>query len=366
MLVAVAVLLLIVMVAIFAFMQQPMFGKMPSGKRLERIKQSPNYRNGSFQNLHETPSLTEGATYYGILKEFVFGKKEGRKPASALPSVKTDLTRLAPDSNVVVWFGHSSYYMQLDGKRFLVDPVLSGSASPLPGGTKSFLGSDIYTVSDLPQIDYLLITHDHWDHLDYKTIKALRTKTATVVCALGVGEHFEYWGYNKNSIIEKDWHDSVKLTDGFRITLTPARHFSGRTFKRNSSLWTSFVLKTPTQNIYLGGDSGYDTHFAEIGNKYGPFDLAVLENGQYDKSWRYIHLLPEEFLVAAKELDARRILPVHSSKFGLANHAWDEPLKKLAENNEHARLNVVTPIIGEPIFLDDSTQTFSQWWETVK
>lgn len=366
MFISLAVLLLVTSIIVFVFMQQPMFGKLPSGARLERIKQSPNYRDGAFQNIHETPALTEGASYSGILREFLFGKKERPKPLSVIPSVKTDLSTLPKDSNFLVWFGHSSYYMQLDGKRFLVDPVLSGSASPLPGGTKAFWGTDIYKVEDLPAIDFLLITHDHWDHLDYKTIKALKEKTNQVVCALGVGEHLEYWGYDKNNIIEKDWYDKIGLAEGFSITLTPARHFAGRTFKRNTSLWTSYVLQTPTQKIYIGGDSGYDTHFAEIGNKYGPFDLAIIENGQYDKSWRYIHLLPEEFLVAAKELNANKIFPVHSSKFGLGNHAWDEPLKKVTENNLLAQLNVITPMIGEPVRLSDSTQFFSKWWESVK
>ncbi|RYD76005.1 MAG: MBL fold metallo-hydrolase, partial [Sphingobacteriales bacterium] len=259
MLISLAILLAVLTIAVFIFMQQPQFGKLPSGERLERIKKSPNYRDGAFQNLHETPALTEGASYFGVLKEFLFNQNERKKPTANLPSVKTDLAKLPADSNFLIWFGHSSYYMQLDGKKFLVDPVFSGSASPLPGGTKAFMGTDIYKVEDFPAIDFLLITHDHWDHLDYKTIKALKSKTSKVVCALGVGEHLEYWGYDNKTIIEKDWYDSIDLAPGFKITLTPGRHFAGRTFKRNTSLWTSFVLKTPTQNIFLGGDSGYDT-----------------------------------------------------------------------------------------------------------
>lgn len=347
-------------------MQLPMFGKLPSGERLEKIKRSPNYRDGAFQNVHFTPQLTEGASYISVIKEFLLGKKERMRPLENVPSVKTDLHNLPLNDDILVWFGHSSYYMQVGGKRMLVDPVLSGSASPLPGGTKSFLGTDIYSVKDIPEIDILFISHDHWDHLDYTTIKALQPKIKKIICGLGVGAHLEYWGYNKNIIHEHDWYQSLEPYEGFTVTLVPARHFSGRTFKRNTSLWTSFVLQTASRKIFIGGDSGYDTHFAEIGNKYGPFDLAILENGQYDKSWRYIHLLPEEFLPAAKELKAKKIFPVHSAKFGLGNHAWDEPLRKVTENNKSARLNVITPMIGEPVNLGDDTQQFTRWWESVK
>lgn len=359
-------LLAVVIIFVIAFMRLPMFGKLPTGERLEKIKRSPNYRDGAFQNIHFTPQLTEGASYVSVLKEFLFGKKERMRPLENLPSVKTDLQHLPLENNVLVWFGHSSYYLQADGKRMLVDPVFSGSASPLPGGTRSFLGSDIYTVSDIPEIDILFISHDHWDHLDYKTIRELRPKIKQVICGLGVGAHLEYWGYDKNIIHEHDWNQTVEPYEGFKVTLVPARHFSGRTFKRNTSLWTSYVLQTPSLKIFIGGDSGYDIHFAETGNKYGPFDLAIIENGQYDKSWRYIHLLPEEFLTAAKELNAKKIFPVHSSKFGLSNHSWDEPLKKVTENNMHAQFNIITPMIGEAVRLSDNTQTFSRWWESVK
>ncbi len=359
-------IILLIVLIVLLFMKQPMFGRLPSGERLERVKRSVHYKDGAFHNLHHTPQLTEGASYVSVLKEFLFKRTEHRKPLKDLPSVRTDLHHFPLHENILVWFGHSSYYMQLEGKRILVDPVLSGSASPLPGGTKAFLGSDIYKPKDIPSIDILFISHDHWDHLDYKTIKELRPKIKTIVCGLGVGEHFEYWGYDKNIIHEKDWYDSIELGDGFTVTLTPARHFSGRTLKRNPTLWTSLVLQTPKHKIFIGGDSGYDTHFKAIGDKYGPFDLAVLENGQYDKSWRYIHMLPEQFLGAAKELKAQKILPAHSAKFGLSNHPWNEPLKKVVENNLSVHLNIITPMIGEPVYIDKDAQQFSKWWEAAK
>lgn len=287
------------------------------------------------------------------------------RPKSIIPSVKTDLKQLDSQQNVLIWFGHSSYFLQIDGKRILVDPVLSGSASPLPGGTQSFKGTDIYTPDDFPEIDYLFISHDHWDHLDYKTIKKIKPKIKKVITGLGMGEHLEYWGYDKEFIIEKDWNETIELDKGFTVHTTPARHFSGRGFTRNKALWLSFVLKTPSMNIFLGGDSGYDTHFAEIGKQFGPFDLAILENGQYDHRWKHIHMLPDEILTAAKELRAKRVLPVHSSKFVLSTHPWKEPLERISQNNVAENLNVITPMIGEVVNLKDPNQKFSKWWEAV-
>ena len=350
-------------IAVFIFMQQAQFGKTPSGERLERIKKSPNYKDGALQNLSFTPDLAEGANYYTILKEFMFADKKRAKPAGIIPSIKTDLLHFNPEDDVLVWFGHSSYFMQVDGKTILVDPVLSGAASPISFTTPSFKGTDIYSVEDFPAIDYLFISHDHWDHLDYQTILKLKSKVKKVICALGTGEHFEYWGYDTKNIIEKDWNEEIDLETGFKAFTTPARHFSGRSFTRNRALWTSFVLQTPTKRIYLGGDSGYDTHFTEIGKKFGNFDLAILENGQYDKSWKYIHMMPSEVLQAAKDLNAKVLFPVHSSKFALANHDWDTPLKMITQLNKDQKL--ITPMIGEKVNLNDSTQTFSEWWTKV-
>ncbi len=264
--------------------------------------------------------------------------------------------------------------MQIDGRRFLVDPVFSGSASPFSFMTRAFKGTDRYSVDDLPAIDYLVITHDHYDHLGYKTIlrlrsvqvKTLRPKVGKVICGLGTGEHLEYWGYDPARIIEEDWHRQIDLEPGFTMHAVPARHFSGRWFKRNQALWTSFVLQTPGMRIFIGGDSGYDKHFAEIGNAFGGFDLAILENGQYNPYWSHIHLMPHEILQAAKDLKANRIFPVHSGKFDLGNHVWDEPLTLLTENNKKEMLNIITPMIGEKVALDNPGQVFSEWWKGVE
>jgi L-ascorbate metabolism protein UlaG (beta-lactamase superfamily) len=350
------------------YVQQDLFGAKPSGERLIKIKQSPHYKDGAFQNLSPTPMLTPGYSYFGILYETLFRSSSRKRPTAIIPSVKTDLKSIPIDANVLIWFGHSSYFMQINGKRFLIDPVFSGNASPIPGTTKSFEGTDIYTVDDLPNIDYLFISHDHYDHVDYKTIVKLKSKTSKVICGLGVGSHFEAWGYERAQIIEKDWNESIDLDSGFIAHVTPARHFSGRVFARNNTLWCSYVLQTPSMKVYIGGDSGYDTHFAAIGEKFGPMDLAILDNGQYDLAWQNIHALPEEVLKAAKDLKATRLLPIHSSKFALANHAWDEPLTKISQLNNDAinPIPLVTPMIGEVVFLNDNNQQFKHWWTAVK
>ncbi len=275
MIITFSIILLLVSTTLL-YMQQDKFGKKPSGERLERIKQSPNFKNGKFQNLSKTPTLTEGHNYIEVIYDAYIKKKPRLLPKDIIPTVKTDLLNLSVDRDILVWFGHSSYFMQIDGKRILVDPVFSGNASPVPGTSKSFKGTDVYAVTDLPEIDYLFISHDHYDHLDYKTITALKDKTKKVICGLGVGSHFEHWGYDSSKITERDWNEQVALDSGFTVFIEPARHFSGRGFSSNKTLWASYLLQTPSMKIYIGGDSGYDTHYAKIGNKHSSIDLAIL------------------------------------------------------------------------------------------
>jgi L-ascorbate metabolism protein UlaG (beta-lactamase superfamily) len=353
---------LLITIATLLTVQQPRFGKLPAGERLERIKKSPNYRNGTFQNKRVTPVLAGDVNFFKVGRDFFFGKRENISPEGSLPSVKTDLIHLDKDKDLLVWFGHSSYFIQIDGRRILVDPVFSGHASPFSFSVKAFKGTDRYTAEDIPEIDYLFITHDHWDHLDYETIVKLKKKIKKVVCGLGTGSHFEYWGFDKNGIIEMDWHEQIIL-DGFVIHAVPARHFSGRGFKRNQSLWMAFVLKTPSMQLFMGGDGGYDTHFAEIGKTFGPMDLAILENGQYNRHWRYIHTLPDEIATIYNDLQARRLLTVHHSKFALSNHPWYEPLERISAVSKKLNIPLITPMIGELVSLKDSSQKFSEWWK---
>ncbi|MBC7425811.1 MAG: MBL fold metallo-hydrolase [Bacteroidia bacterium] len=358
-------ILSILLIFIIGYLYLPEFGKKPKNERLLSVLASPNYKNGSFKNISFTPDLTEGVTYPGVMKEFIFTKKLRMKPEAVLPSEFTDLKNVDPERDFMVWMGHSSYFIQVDCKKILVDPVFSGAASPLSFTTKAFVGSDVYKVEDLPAIDYLFISHDHWDHMDYKTIVALKLKVKKIICGLGVGQHFERWGFEMKIIIEKDWNESFDLDPGFTVNTVSARHFSGRGIKRNQSLWMSYALKTPTTNIFIGGDSGYDSHFAEAGNMFGPFDIAILENGQYDKSWKYIHMMPEDVLKAASELKAKVLLPVHSSKFALANHAWDTPLKTITGLHHDESIKLITPKIGEEIRFKDLSQEYQKWWERV-
>jgi L-ascorbate metabolism protein UlaG (beta-lactamase superfamily) len=358
------IIIVTLIIALITFFKSPRFGKLPSGERLERIKKSPNYKNGAFQNLSPTPIMAEDVKLFNVIKEFVFTKN--KKPIGVLPSKKSNLHNLNPFENVLIWFGHSSYFLQIDGKKILFDPILSGAASPVSFTTKAFKGSNPYTTDDIPEIDYLFISHDHWDHLDYDTILKLRPKIKKIICGLGTGEHLELWDFNKDIIIEMDWNENYLLDNNFVVHTVPSRHFSGRTLRRNKSLWTSFVLKTPTCKIFMGCDGGYDTHFAEIGKTFGEFDLALLENGQYNKSWKYIHMMPEEALKAAYDLNSKQILPVHSCKFALANHRWYEPLKTITELNKNQNLTILTPLIGELVNLNDSSQKFSNWWDEVK
>ncbi len=345
-------------------MKQPIYGKNPAGARLERIKKSPNYKNGQFQNQNHTPTLTEGHSYLEIIYQYFFKKEKRRFPSSIIPSVKTNLHEIKRTEDILVWFGHSSYYLQLDGYRMLVDPVFSGNASPLKGTNKAFPGSDIYKPEDIPELDILFITHDHYDHLDYSTVIQLKDRADIIFCGLGVTSHLEYWGFNLSKVVEPDWDENYWYKD-LSISTTTARHFSGRSFTRNKTLWLSYVLKSPSMNIFLGGDSGYGTHFKTIGEKFGPFDLVILEDGQYDIKWKYIHLLPEDVLKAAQDLKAKKLLPVHNSKFAMSNHAWDDPLKRVAALNKNYNIPLITPIIGEIVYLKQQ-QDFKEWWLDLK
>lgn len=348
-----------------AYIQHPKFGQLPEGDRLDVIQQSHNYAEGEFRYPIATPTLTGDSGLFKVLLSNLFTKTVRPKPSVALPSIKTDLKVLDPAKDTVVWMGHSSYFVQLSGKRILIDPVFSVSAAPVSFANKAFEGTSIYTADDMPAIDYLLITHDHWDHLDYPSVTALKPKVRHVVTGLGVGGYFEQWGYAKEKIHEADWNATVKLDEGFNIHVLPARHYSGRLLTRNKTLWSAFALETSTRRIFFSGDTGYGPHFPEIGRKFKGFDLAVLDTGQYDARWAYIHMNPEEAVRAANDLQAKQLLPAHVGRFTLAKHPWDEPFQRITTAGEVAQLRVATPRIGEALNLDDKNQRFSRWWEGI-
>ncbi|WP_312391025.1 MBL fold metallo-hydrolase [Chryseobacterium sp.] len=348
----------------FIITGQQVFGAEAKGERLERMQKSKHYKNNQFQNLSPTPSIAEGYSMPKVMFDFMVKKKDPLlKPLHNIPSIHTDLKSFPKDQDVFIWLGHSSYYIQTDGVSFLIDPVLSLYGSPFKFFNKAFSGADIFKPEDIPNIDYLVITHDHYDHLDYPTVKAIKDRVGKVILPLGVGAHLERWGYKYEQLIEEEWGVEAILKNNLKITFTPARHFSGRKVKRNVTLWTSYVLETPTKKLFLGGDSGYDTHFKMIGEKYGPFDYVFIENGQYNEAWKYIHGLPEDVIQACIDLKSKNVIPVHSSKFALALHAWNEPLKKVTSLGKDKNLNILTPMIGEPVDLNKSDNVFRIWWE---
>ncbi|MVM32614.1 MBL fold metallo-hydrolase [Spirosoma sp. HMF4905] len=346
--------------AVLLFMQQSTFGKDPAEARLDRIKHSPNYKDGAFQNLEHTEVMRENASYAGMMRDFIKKDKDNIPPLP-IPSVKTDLKALDDTKPTIVWFGHSSYLIKSKGVTLLVDPVFSGHASPVSFFGKSFPGTDVYGVDEMPDIDYLVLSHDHYDHLDYETITKLIPKVKKFYTALGVGAHLERWGVPADRIVEFDWWEHQPVAPGIDLTATPARHFSGRSFARGKTLWTSFVLNLHGYKLFLGGDSGYGKHFQTIGDKYGPFDLAILECGQYGKDWPNIHMMPEEVITAAQDLRARILLPVHWAKFSLSYHAWNEPVQRLLKKAEKEGFDVTTPKIGEPVVLNASYPR-AVWW----
>ncbi len=350
----------------YSFIHRPEFGRLPQGERLARIQASPHYINGKFQNLVPVQVMSEdsGENRFVATAKFLFGDKSALSPKEPMLSHKTDLKKLDIKQDLVVWMGHSTFYMQLGGRRILIDPVFSSYASPVFFINKAFSGSNIYTAADMPDIDVLAISHDHWDHLDYTTVMALKDKIKNIVCPLGVGEYFEQWGFDLQILHEEDWDKEIKIAEDFSIHILPSQHFSGRFLTQNPTLWCGFAFVTPKNKVYYSGDGGYGEHFKAIGKQFGGFDLMLGENGQYNMAWHAIHLLPEETAQAAVDVRAKALLPAHGGKFALARHPWQEPYQKLTEASQGKDYQLLTPEIGEAVSIDEiSLQAFGKWWE---
>ena len=366
------IIVVILAISIYLFMKTPAFGALPSGKSLEKVKNSKNYIDGEFRNKEKTELLTDTQkTPIKRLLEFAFEKDpEGTVPKIALPSVKTDLKTLDPNEDLIVWFGHSSLFIQIAGKKILVDPVFSKYASPVPFSNKAFEGTNIYTVDDLPEIDVLLITHDHYDHLDYPTVKKLKDKVAKVIVPLGVDAHLLRWGFDEEKITTVDWDDEVTIDDNLKIYALETRHFSGREFSnRNQSLWVSYLIEEKyNDNLYrlfLSGDGGYSPRFKGFKEKFQNIDLAVMEAGQYNEEWALIHSLPEDIIKEVRDMEVTKLFPIHNSKFKLSKHPWDEPLRKLDDFTINTNIQLLTPMIGEKLFLHKEN-SFKKWWENLE
>ncbi|WP_316825198.1 MBL fold metallo-hydrolase [Pedobacter miscanthi] len=359
-----AVYILIFLVTVFLIITNlPVFGRLPKNQRLEKIHHLSNYRDGALQNQSFTPMQPEGVSFFKILKAFLFEKHPNKSPDKALPFVTPDIAG-KPKSNSpeIIWFGHSSYLIKVDGLRILVDPVFSITPSPFSFiGSKAFKGTDVVKAESFKDIDILLITHDHYDHLDYQSILKIAPQAKTIITSIGVGSHLERWGIKPEKINELCWGQSTTLVNNLTLTAVPARHFTGRKFKRNQTLWSAFVLKTANYKLFLGGDSGYDTHFAKIGAEFGPFDLALLECGQYNAYWPYIHMFPEETVQAAIDLKSKVLMPVHWGKFSLAMHPWNESIKRVVLAATAKQFPLVTPKLGETVVLNGHLPT-ENWW----
>ena len=351
------------------FLHRTEFGRRPRGERLARLRASPHYVNGAFRNLVPVQVMSEegGENRWIATAKFIFGDKSLLSPKEPMISQKTDLKALDANQDCVVWMGHSTFFLQLGGRRILIDPVFSPYASPLFFINKAFPGSNVYAAEDMPEIDVLAVSHDHWDHLDYPTVMALKPKVRNIVCPLGVGEHFEAWGFSPDTLCEEDWDTEIKLAEDFYVHVLPSQHFSGRFLTPNPTLWCGFAFVTSKRKVYYSGDGGYGEHFQEIGRRFGGFDLMLGENGQYNMAWHAIHMLPEETAQAAADVGAKMLLPAHGGKFALARHPWQEPYRKLALASQGREYALLTPEIGEPVPIGkEPPRKFDPWWERME
>ncbi|WP_261538881.1 MBL fold metallo-hydrolase [Burkholderia multivorans] len=355
----------ILAVAVWVYLQHPKFGALPEGEYQQALARSPNHVDGEFRNLIDTPIRTgeDNRGFLANVLSMAFDRNPRLKPSVPVPSVRRDLKALDPAQDVVVWLGHSSYFVQVGGYRILVDPVFATEAAPAPLLNTAFTGSTPYTADDLPDIDYLLISHDHWDHLDHPSAVALRGRVRHVVTGLGVGDYYRRWDYPAERVHEADWNTALELDPGLRIHVLPARHYSGRMFTRNRTQWVAFALETPSRRLYFSGDSGYGPHFREAFERLGEFDLVALDMGQYDARWANIHMVPEQAAQAAADLGAKALLPAHAGRFSIAAHDWDEPFARIVAASKERTYRLLTPPIGEVIRLGDGSQGFSPWWE---
>ncbi|KKY90633.1 beta-lactamase [Enterobacter cloacae] len=361
--VSVVLVMILASAASLPFVFNAGFGQPPQGAQLSEVEASPHYRDGQFHNTLPTPGYTGQKNMLAAWWGFLMTKTENARPAAPLPMVHTDLASLPLEQETLVWLGHSSWYLQLAGKRILIDPVFSNYAAPFSFLNKAFTGDYPWRAEAMPEIDLLIISHDHYDHLDYATIKALMPKVKRVITPLGVGSHLRYWGMNPDIIDERDWNQSVPVSDALTVHVLPARHFSGRGLKRNQTLWGSFMFVTPQRKVYYSGDSGYGPHFSAIGEQFGEVDLAIMENGQYDQDWKYIHMQPDETAQAAVDIKAKAVVPGHNGRFVLAKHTWDDPLIQLTRASKDKNYRLLTPEPGEPVDVSSATQHFREWWK---
>lgn len=331
----------------------------------DRTNTSPNYRDGKFHNTVTTTMKTISPEMWEATKEQFTGKQI-RVPKVELPTVAVDPTSIGKaEETRVTWLGHSTLLIEIDGKVLLTDPVFSDRASPFSFmGPKRFPAKAPLKPHDVPYIDAVLISHDHYDHLDHQSILQLKEKTERFYVPLGVGGHLERWGVDSNKIVEFDWWQEQQVK-GLTLVLTPTCHFSGRGLRRDRTLWGSWVIAGKSERLFFGGDSGFFSGFKEIGDKYGPFDLTMLESGAYNVAWSEIHMMPEETVQAHIDLKGKLLMPIHWGKFSLSTHNWFEPIERLLAAAEQYQVTVSAPVQGESVAPQTPPQLV-HWWEAGK
>lgn len=329
--------------------------------RRPAYEQSAQYRGGEFHNPVQ-PKKPGGREILALWWRFIFkdtAKTVPPQPLEAVPLTRAELER-APEGSIYR-LGHSTVLMKLAGGWWLTDPVFSERASPVQwAGPKRFLPTPI-ALKDLPPLTAVILSHDHFDHLDRHSVIALSKTTQVFLAPLGVGDHLLRWGIPAHKVRQLDWWETTQVAD-VSFTATPAQHFSGRTpFASNPTLWASWAIKTAQQRIFFSGDTGYFAGFAEIGRRHGPFDLTLLEAGAYDQQWEGIHMLPEHVIQAHRDLRGEWLLPIHNATFDLAFHAWDEPLEKMLSLAAEHDVRLTLPRIGEPVRMGEY-QPARPWW----
>jgi L-ascorbate metabolism protein UlaG (beta-lactamase superfamily) len=341
----------------------PQFGGEATPEQLQAYRKTGRFKDGVFTNIIPTSMDMDGGKMFGVMMDFIKGVPNGR-PDFDIPVEKIDSLTIVKNvsQTKLIWFGHSAFLLQIDGQNILLDPMLGEVPAPHPWlGGKRFSKELPIEIEKLPVIDAIIISHDHYDHLDYESIQKLKEKTKQFYVPLGVGAHFIAWGVPAEKVHELAWWDEIEH-ENLKLTFAPARHFSGRGFTRNNTLWGSWIIKGSKDNIYFSGDSGYGPHFKEIGEKYGPFDFAMLECGQYNPNWAQIHMMPEETAQAALDVKAKLMMPIHWGAFTLALHSWTDPIERVTKKAAELNMPLIAPKIGQPIFLNETLRVQEQWW----
>ncbi|MEH6681349.1 MAG: MBL fold metallo-hydrolase [Sediminicola sp.] len=356
-------LLCITGIVLFIYLS-PEFGGSPTKEHRAILVKSPNYRDGKFVNL-ENVELDMGFRNMGKSIMGMLRPDPQSVPARPLPIQRIDSVDVAryEEGTRLIWFGHSTFLLQMEGRNILIDPMFGKVPAPHPIlGTNRFSKELPIELEKLPQIDAVILSHDHYDHLDYGSIQRLKGKVKMFYTPLGVGAHLMEWGIAKERIIELDWWQEATFGE-LQFICTPAQHFSGRgPGDRGHTLWGSWVIKSASERIFFSGDSGYGPHFKEIGKAYGPFDLALMECGQYNELWHAIHMYPEETAQASMDVGAKKVVPIHWGAFKLAMHTWNDPIVRLAKSAKTLGIDLHVPQIGEPIHPKIDQEPKAPWW----